>query len=83
MNNVDNPYYNFLEIIKGDTKQQNSNIKMGEICNITPLVLKVGDITYERDEIKINADLNFNLNDSVLVVSLDEDNTQIIICKVR
>lgn len=83
MNNVDNAYYNLLEIIKGDNKQQNSNIKIGTIYNSSPLILKVGEFSYEEDEIKINADLNFNLNDSVLVVSLDGDNTQIIICRVR
>lgn len=80
----DNPYVKWLQITRDQVGGQiQSNFRFGSVISVSPLKIDVSNTVQESgDLLKNDAIGELHSGDSVLLVTLDGDQTFIILCKV-
>lgn len=80
----DNPYTTFLRILREQASGQIPVLfRVGTVISASPLKIEVSETVQSGDRLRKNEGITeLRTGDSVLLVSLDGDQTFIILCKV-
>lgn len=83
MNNEDNQFMTLAQNIKNMTSSKQQLFYIGAVISISPLVVDIGELQLDREDLIINKDIvNFNLNDKVVLITNDQQ-LFILLCIVR
>ena len=79
----DNPYFKMVSLLRGDVKSlQDTCFRIGRVVNASPLQVEVMDTIQDADTLKKSAGMEFQQEDILLLVTLDDNQTFIILSKV-
>lgn len=73
MNKEDNPFFTFAEKIKGNNEQNLYYI--GTVISKTPLIIDIGQLQLEREDILINEQLKKNYKTKIKITKKDDESS--------
>ena len=78
-----NPYFKMVSLFRADSVAHTPTyFRLGTVVSANPLQIDVAGILQNKSSLKKDKGLDFSLGDEVLLVTLDDDQTFIIIAKV-
>jgi hypothetical protein len=79
-----NPFATMIHSIRDDNKKQiPSYYRLGTVMTVTPFCVDVGGASQDENALLKNDMLtNFEVNDRLLLIPIDDEQRYIIVCKV-
>lgn len=78
----ENPYSSILNTVKQDNNA-NNGVMIGNVISPNPLIIQIGDLQIDKDNILIAYSLTLNKGDKVAVFSTQDKQTYIILARLK
>lgn len=80
---INNPYNGILNIIKQQNNNSSSAVVIGNVVNINPLSISIGELFLDREDLMVNENIKeFNKGDILAMTPISNKQKYIVLCRV-